>query len=166
MKLVVEGDLIPALRRHSFTTLATKDCTQVLRDIAARAPNLATKGRQFLNGIVDYAIKEGLRDDGKVLALDGVIPTFEKNHIAAITRPDELGPLLRAIDGYGSPIVMTGDGVVPPRMRVPVTVTPCISVTCGLLLVTGFVAGVAAGRLFDCGPSPAGRITTVVALIC
>lgn len=103
MKLVVEGDLIPALRRHALATLATKDCTQVLRHIAARAPNLATKARQYLNGIVDYAIKEGLRDDGKVLALRGVIPTYEKSHIAAITRPDELGPLLRAIDGYRSP---------------------------------------------------------------
>ncbi|MFC5581016.1 tyrosine-type recombinase/integrase [Rhodanobacter terrae] len=103
MKLVVEGDLIPALRRHSATALTTKDCTPILRDIAARAPNLATKARQYLNGIVDYAIKEGLREDGKVLALRGVIPTYEKHHIAAITRPDELGPLLRAIDGYGSP---------------------------------------------------------------
>jgi len=103
MKLVVDGDLIPALRRHSVTAFTTKDCTPVLRDIAARAPNLATKARQYLNGIVDYAIKEGLREDGKVLALRGVIPTYEKHHIAAITRPDELGPLLRAIDDYRSP---------------------------------------------------------------
>lgn len=103
MTLVVDGDLIPALRRFPVATLTTKDCTPVLRDIAARAPNLAAKARQYLNGIVDYAIKEGLRDDGKVLALHGVIPAYEKHHIAAITRPDELGPLLRAIDGYGSP---------------------------------------------------------------
>ena len=103
MKLVIEGDLIPALRRHSLGTLTTKDCTHILRDIATRAPNLATKARQYLNGVVDYAIKEGLREDGKVLALRGVIPTYEKHHIAAITRPDELGPLLRAIDGYRSP---------------------------------------------------------------
>lgn len=103
MKLVVEGDLIPALRHASITTLTTKDCTKILRDIAARAPNLAAKARQYLNGIVDYAIKEGLRDDGKVLSLRGVIPAYEKNHIAAITRPDELGPLLRAIEGYRSP---------------------------------------------------------------
>jgi integrase len=103
MELVVESDLVPALRRHSIQTMTTRDCTKVLRNIAARAPNLAAKARQYLNGIVDYAIKEGLRDDGKVLSLRGLIPTFEKNHIAAITRPDELGPLLLAIDGYGSP---------------------------------------------------------------
>lgn len=103
MKLVVEGDLVPALRRHSLTTLTTKDCIPVLRAMADRAPNLAAKARQYLNGIVEYSIKEGLRDDGKTLSLRGAIPTFEKNHIAAVTRPDELGALLRAIDGYASP---------------------------------------------------------------
>jgi integrase len=103
-KLVVEGDLIPALKRHSIATLATKDCTKVLRDIAERAPNLATKGRQYLYGIVDYAIKEGLREDGRLLSLRGVIPTFDKGHIPAITKPSELGPLLRAIDAHPAPL--------------------------------------------------------------
>lgn len=103
-ELVVEGDLIPALRRHSIADLATKDCTRALRDIAERAPHLAAKARQYLAGIVDYAIKEGLRDDGKLLSLRGVIPTFDKGHIAAVTKPGELAGLLRAIDGYGSPL--------------------------------------------------------------
>lgn len=102
MVLVTEGDLTPALKEHPIATLATKDCTQVLRDIAERAPNLATKARQYLTGIVDYAIKEGLREDGKLLSLRGVIPSFRKGHIPAITRPGELGPLLKAIDGYAS----------------------------------------------------------------
>ncbi len=103
-ELVVESDLIPALRRHSIADLATKDCTRALRDIAERAPHLAAKARQYLAGIVDYAIKEGLRDDGKLLSLRGVIPTFDKGHIAAVTKPGELAGLLRAIDGYGSPL--------------------------------------------------------------
>lgn len=102
-KLVTEGDLIPALKRHSIATLATKDCTKILRAIAERAPNLATKGRQYLIGIVNYAIKEGLREDGKLLSLRGVIPTFDKGHIAAITKPTELAPLLRAIETHPAP---------------------------------------------------------------
>src|SRR3546814_13607866 len=40
-KLVTEGDLIPALKRHHIATLATKDCTNVLRQVAERAPHLA-----------------------------------------------------------------------------------------------------------------------------
>lgn len=56
-KLVVEGDLIPVLRRHAIADLATKDSTRPLRDIAERAPNFAAKARQYLGGIVDYATK-------------------------------------------------------------------------------------------------------------
>lgn len=103
-KLVVEGDLIPALRRHSIATLATKDCIGVLDKIAKRAPNLATKARQYLSGIVTYAIQRGLREDGKVLMLRGTVVLRDKGHIPAATNPSELRPLLLAIDGYRSPI--------------------------------------------------------------
>ncbi len=103
-KLVTEGDLIPALKRHSIDALATKDCTKVLREIAERAPNMAIKARQCLSAIVDYAIKEGLREDGKHLSLRGVIPAFRKGHISAITKPTELASLLRAIDKYSAPL--------------------------------------------------------------
>jgi integrase len=101
-KLVVEGDLIPALRRHSIETLATKDVTPVLDKIAERAPNLAVKARQYLGGIVTYAIQQGLRDDGRLLSLRGTVATHDKGHIPAITKPSELRPLLLAIDAYGS----------------------------------------------------------------
>lgn len=103
MKLVVEGDLIPALRRHSLATLATKDVIRPLQSIADRAPNLAAKGRQYLHGIVRFAIQRGLREDGRLLDLRGTIDTSSKGHIPAVTKPAELRPLLLAIDGYSSP---------------------------------------------------------------
>jgi len=102
-KLVVEGDLVPALRRHGIDTLTTKDVTPVLDKIAARAPNLAVKARQYLGGMVTYAIQRGLREDGKLLALRGTIARHDKGHIPAITKPAELRPLLLAIDAYASP---------------------------------------------------------------
>lgn len=101
-KLVTEGDLIPALKQHSIATLRTKDVTAVLDKIAQRAPNLAVKARQYLGGIVTYAIQQGLRDDGLLLSLRGTVPTYDKGHIPAITRPAELRTLLLAIDGYSS----------------------------------------------------------------
>lgn len=103
-KLVTESDLIPALRRHNIGDLATKDVTPVLLRIADRAPHLAQKARQYLGGIVDYAIKQGLRDDGRLLSLKGAVPKFEKGHISAVTKPSELGPLLRAIEEFSSPL--------------------------------------------------------------
>ena len=101
-KLVVEGDLLPALRRCTIDTIATKDVTSVLDKISERAPNLAAKARQYLGGMMTYAMQQGLREDGKHLALRGAVVSRSKGHIPAITTPSELGPLLRAIDGYSS----------------------------------------------------------------
>ena len=103
-KLVVEGDLLPALRRCTIDTLATKDVTSVLDKIGERAPNLAAKARQYLGGMMTYAMQQGLREDGKHLALRGAVVNRSKGHIPAITTPSELGPLLCAIDGYSSRI--------------------------------------------------------------
>lgn len=103
-KQVVVGDLIPALRRYTIDTLATKDVTPVLSKINERAPNLAAKARQYLGGLVIYAIQQGLREDGRHLALKGTVINRRKGHIPAITSPSELGVLLRAIDAYKSPI--------------------------------------------------------------
>lgn len=101
-KLVVEGDLIPALRHRTIDALATKDVTQVLDKINERAPNLAAKARQYLGGMMTYAMQQGLREDGKHLALKGAVINRRKGHIPAVTSPSELAPLLRAIDAYSS----------------------------------------------------------------
>ena len=101
-KLVVEGDLIPALRRCTVDTLATKDVTPVLDKINERAPNLAAKARQYIGGMMTYAMQQGLREDGKHLALKGTVVNRAKGHIPAITSPAQLGSLMRAIDAYSS----------------------------------------------------------------
>lgn len=106
-KLVTEGDLIPGLRHFTIDTLATKDVTPVLNRIAERAPNLAVKARQYLGGMVAYAIQQGLREDGKHLSLRGTLARYDAGHIPAITKPAELRPLLLAIDAYSQPVTRT-----------------------------------------------------------
>lgn len=101
-KYVVEGDLIPALRRHTIDVMATKDVMSALDKIATRAPNLAVKARQYLGGIVAYAIQHGLREDGRTLTLRGTVARHEKSHIPAVTRPADLRRLLLTIDAYNS----------------------------------------------------------------
>ena len=101
-KLVVEGDLTPALRHRTIDTLATRDVTPVLDKISERAPNLAAKARQYLGGMMTYAMQQGLREDGKHLALKGTVVNRAKGHIPAITSPAQLGSLMRAIDAYSS----------------------------------------------------------------
>lgn len=101
---VMDQYLIPALRHCSIATLSTKDATRAIEKVAESSPTLAEKARQYLGQLVDYAIKRGLRDEGKLLSLRGSVPKHEKGHIAAATKLAEIAPLLRRIDAYDSPV--------------------------------------------------------------
>lgn len=92
--------LLPKLGDLPIADLASKDCAPVLRALADRAPELAAKARQYLNGIIKHAIRDGLRDDGKLLVLDGVLPKATRGHFAAATMPEDIGDLMRAIRAY------------------------------------------------------------------
>jgi integrase len=102
---VADTYLIPVLKRHSIATLTTKQAADALESIAAKAPTLALKARQYLGGIVVYAIRHGLREDGRLLSLRGAIPAHEKGNIPAATDPKEIADLLRAIDAYPTPVM-------------------------------------------------------------
>lgn len=100
---VVITYLLPALGAEPVASLGSADAAAVLRKLAEHAPDLARKARQYLRGIVAHAILEGLRDDGRVLMLDGVLPKAASGHIAAATLPDELAGVVRAVRKYESP---------------------------------------------------------------
>lgn len=96
--------LAPALRRIPIATLSTRQAATVLEGIAVQAPTLAIKARQYLAGIVDFAIKRGMREDGRTLSLKGTVPRAEKSHISAATDVRELKQLVAALDVYPSPV--------------------------------------------------------------
>lgn len=100
--------LIPPLRHTSITTLTTKQSADVLARIAKETPTLAAKARQYLGGIVTYAIRHGLRDEGRVLSLKGAIPKHDKGHIPALTDPREIAVLAKAIRAYPIPVTRAG----------------------------------------------------------
>ncbi len=93
--------LNPALRRHSIANLRTKDAVEALQGIP---PSLASKGRQYLGGIVLYAIREGLREDGRLLSLRGAIRTPRTRHIPAATSPADVRKVALAVHAYGVPV--------------------------------------------------------------
>jgi len=102
---ILDTYLIPALRRHAIATLSTKDAVKGLENIGNKAPTLAAKARQYLGGIVIYAIREGLREEGRFLSLQGAVPKHDKGNIPAATDPKEIIELLHAIDSYPTAIV-------------------------------------------------------------
>jgi integrase len=100
-KYVLDDYLTPALRRTSIAMLTSKDAADALAKIP---PSLAAKGRQYLGGIVTFAIRHGLRDEGRMLSLRGAVPKQDKGHIPAATSPKEAAAVAKAIEAYQVPV--------------------------------------------------------------
>lgn len=98
---VVDTYLVPKLRRASVTTLTSKQAADAL---AAIPPALASKARGYLGQIVTYAMREGLREDGRVLSLRGAVPKADKGHIPAAIDVADVRRLVQAIAAYPIPV--------------------------------------------------------------
>lgn len=98
---VLDTYLTPALRRESLATMTTKVAADALQKIP---PSLASKARQYLGGIVNHAIREGLRDDGRLLSLRGAVPKSAKSHIPAATDLADVRRVVSAVSGYPVPV--------------------------------------------------------------
>lgn len=94
--------LFPDLANKAIADISTADIKPVLLYIHERGPRLAVKARQYCNQIIDYAIQEGLREDGKLLSLKGALPKAKATHYAAVTKTNDLPSLVKAINGIDS----------------------------------------------------------------
>lgn len=101
---VVDTYLLPTLRKQSVVTLSTRDAVTVIEAIDAHSPSLASKARQYLGGIAKQAIRDGLREDGKLLSLEKTVTPTGRGSIPAATKPHEVKPLIKAIDAYAVPV--------------------------------------------------------------
>jgi len=95
--------LFPKLASKLIAEITTADIKPVILHVHDRGPRLAIKARQYCNQIIEYAIQEGLREDGRLLSLRGALPKAPKGHYAAVTRSNELPVLVNAINAIGSP---------------------------------------------------------------
>jgi integrase len=105
---IVRERLQPFIGGLDVRTMASKDVVDALRQIGTEAPSLARKARQYLNGVIEYAIQRGMRGDDQMLRLRGVLPKYRGGHIPAITQTQGIGPLMQAILGYDSRVTRGG----------------------------------------------------------
>lgn len=98
----LDDTLYPKLATKLIAQISTSDIKPVLMELHDRAPRLAVKARQYCNQIIDYAIQEGLREDGKLLSLKGVLPKAARTHYAAVTKSNDLPSLVKAINAIDS----------------------------------------------------------------
>ena len=99
--LVLDGYLIPALKRVSIATLTTPQAVSALDGIP---PALAVKARGYLNNIVAFAIRKGLREDGRLLMLRGALVRAERSHISAAVDLDDVRKVIRLVADYDQPV--------------------------------------------------------------
>ncbi|MBA0015490.1 MAG: integrase arm-type DNA-binding domain-containing protein [Nitrosospira sp.] len=99
----LDDDLFPKLGTKPIAEITSADIKPVILLVHERAPRLAVKARQYCNQIIEYAIQEGLREDGRLLSLRGALPKAPKGHYAAVTKANDLPALIGAINAISSP---------------------------------------------------------------
>jgi integrase len=104
----LENNVFPTIGAIPVADLRATDLLPVLERISDRgAVVLAHRVRSLCGEVVRHAVRTGRANYDFTPALREAIPPPPKDtHFAAITDPKEVGPLLRAIDGYqGSSVV-------------------------------------------------------------
>lgn len=105
IEAIVTDDLIPALRHSNIATITTPEAMRALAPLIERAPHMAIKAVGYLNGMIDQAIKAGIRPDGRTLSLRGAVRLPRSKSVAAAIDEDGLKRVLTAIDAYENRIV-------------------------------------------------------------
>ncbi|HEX6558069.1 MAG TPA: integrase arm-type DNA-binding domain-containing protein [Longimicrobiales bacterium] len=97
----LERDVFPWIGSKPLASVTAPDILAVLERIDARgARETAHRARTNIGQVIRFGIATGRTNFDPTVALRGAIPpATERNH-AAVTEPDKVGELLRAIDGY------------------------------------------------------------------
>lgn len=104
---VLQNDLLPWLGARPIAEITAPELLVTLRRIEARgAVDSAHRAKQICGQVFRYGIATGRAERNPAADLLGALAPVSKKHFAAITEQEQVGPLLRAIDGYkGSHIV-------------------------------------------------------------
>lgn len=115
VKWMLESNLFPWLGFRPVMEVTPPELLAVLRKIEARgAIETAKRTKQVAGQVFRYAIATGraIRDPSQDLKEALVAPV--KKHLAAITDPKEVGPMLLAFDDYlGTPVVRAALKLAP-----------------------------------------------------
>lgn len=91
----------PALADRKVSEITTSELLTVLRSVEARGRyETARRLRSMCGRVFRYAIATGRAEHDLAAGLRDALITPKVRHLAAITNTQEVGPLLRAIDGY------------------------------------------------------------------
>lgn len=97
----LELDVFPILGKIDIADITAPELLRVLRLIEDRgAVESAHRVRTTCGQIFRYGIATARCDRDVAADLRGALPPVQKNHFAAVTEPEGVGELLRALHGY------------------------------------------------------------------
>ena len=97
----LENDLFPWIGKRPIKEIKAPELLTTLRRVESRgALESAHRIRTIAGQVFRYAVATGRAERDPAADLRGALPQPKEKHIAAITDPKEVAPLLRAIDGY------------------------------------------------------------------
>lgn len=100
-KRMLERNIFPALGNKPISELLPKDILVCVRLVEGRgAINTAHRTLRVCGMVFRYAVATGRIERDITADLKGALPPAKTVHFAAITDPQPLGALLRAIDAY------------------------------------------------------------------
>jgi len=97
----LERDLFPWIGKRPMMDIKAPELLAVLRRVESRgALESAHRIRTIAGQVFRYAVATGRAERDPAADLKGALPQPNKKHLAAITDPKEVAPLLKAIEGY------------------------------------------------------------------
>lgn len=97
----LENDVFPWIGGRPIAEITAQEVLDVLRRIEGRGTlDTAHRAHQNCSQVFRYAVATGRAVRDPTPDLRGALPAAKGGHFAAITEPNEVGALLRAIDGF------------------------------------------------------------------
>ncbi|MBU1056095.1 MAG: integrase arm-type DNA-binding domain-containing protein [Proteobacteria bacterium] len=103
----LERDIFPWIGKKPISEIKAPELLAVLRRVESRgALESAHRIRTIAGQVFRYAVATGRAERDPSGDLKGALPQPSEKHHAAITKSEEVAPLLRAIDGYSGHFVV------------------------------------------------------------
>ena len=103
----LERDVFPWIGASQIDALKAPEVLKVMRRVEARgAIETAHRELQVIGQVFRYAVATGRAERDATADLKGALRPFQTTHMPAITDPQRVGALMRAIDGYQGTFVV------------------------------------------------------------
>jgi integrase len=106
-----ENDIFPVVGNKPLVDVRRRDLTKILEAVSKRALETAHRMKIAINQMLNYAVAHEYIPQNPLGDTRGLLPKIVHKHMAAPTDPKEVGPLLRALDGF------SGSGIVRAAMQ-------------------------------------------------